>query len=116
MSKKPAKSDAPNFETLLAEVEGKLTELEGGELSLEDSLAAYEAGVKALRQCHAILKAAEGRIEIITNATDAANHKSVPPETADYDAESGTAKKRAKKPKPDDTPPAEPSDDGTALF
>jgi len=82
--------DVAPFEQLLEEVDAKLKALEEGDLSLDDSLKAYEAGVRALRGCYAHLKSAEGRIEILsTNAAE--------PEVADFDAESGAASGKPRK-------------------
>ena len=57
--------NAVSYEQLLEQVERKLEALEGGELALEQSLLAYEEGVKALRACHALLQAAEGKIQVL---------------------------------------------------
>jgi len=53
------------FEDYLSRVEKIVADLEEGNLPLEDSLAKYEAGVKALRQCYEILQGMEKRIEIL---------------------------------------------------
>ena len=92
MSTKSSKSKKPSFETLLETVEGKLSKLESGELSLEQSLEAYEEGVNALKQCYAMLKQAEGKIELLTKAGTV-------PELAEYDEETGAAKEPSKKKK-----------------
>ncbi len=44
-------SKTPNFEKSLAELETLVESMESGELSLEDSLAAFEKGVKLTRDC-----------------------------------------------------------------
>ena len=41
----------PKFEEALKELEGIIEELEGGELTLDESLGRYERGVKALTAC-----------------------------------------------------------------
>lgn len=53
------------FEDYLAQVEKSIQALEGGSLGLEESLAQYEEGIKALRQCYQILEGAEKRIQIL---------------------------------------------------
>ena len=53
------------FEDHLAAVEDAVQKLERGELPLEDALAQYEAGIKSLKQCYAILEAAEKKVEIL---------------------------------------------------
>ncbi|MBI2992408.1 MAG: exodeoxyribonuclease VII small subunit, partial [Deltaproteobacteria bacterium] len=49
-----AKKDAANkkFETALEELEKVVERLESGELSLEDSLAAFEEGVRLVKYCN----------------------------------------------------------------
>lgn len=53
------------FEDFLGQVEKSIQALEGGSLGLEESLAQYEEGIKALRQCYQILEGAEKRIQIL---------------------------------------------------
>jgi len=59
-----AKAD-PSFEDALARLEGIVTRLEKGELSLEESLELYEQGIALSRLCHGQLAEAEGRIELL---------------------------------------------------
>jgi exodeoxyribonuclease VII small subunit len=61
------KSDAesPSFEDALARLEGIVTRLEKGELSLEESLELYEQGIGLSRLCHGKLTEAEDRIELL---------------------------------------------------
>lgn len=54
-----------DFEDALGKLEGIVKELEGGELSLESSLARYEQGVRLARFCNGKLEEAEKRIEIL---------------------------------------------------
>lgn len=54
-----------SFETSLAELEGIVLKLEGGDLPLEDSLELFEKGIKLSRECRARLAGAERRIEIL---------------------------------------------------
>lgn len=54
-----------DFEEALATLEGIVQELEGGELSLEMSLARYEQGVGLARFCASKLDEAEKRIEVL---------------------------------------------------
>lgn len=63
----PAERDERvNFEQALAELEKLVGQLEGGKLSLEDSLAAFERGVKLTRDCQSALRSAELRIKALT--------------------------------------------------
>lgn len=52
-----------NFEESMKRLETIVDELEGGELSLEDSIARYEEGVKLSRRLTQTLDEAEKRIE-----------------------------------------------------
>ena len=54
-----------DFEDALGKLEGIVTELEGGELSLESSLARYEQGVRLARFCNSKLEEAEKRVEML---------------------------------------------------
>lgn len=57
------KSDAPDFERTLAELEETVRRLEAGDLPLEDSLGAFEKGVALVRTLHARLDAVQMRID-----------------------------------------------------
>jgi len=63
MSKK--KND-PSLESHLSGLEKIVSELENGELSLEESLKKFEEGVKLTKNCQQIIDDAEKRIKIIT--------------------------------------------------
>jgi len=54
-----------SFEKSLESLEQIVEELESGELTLDEALARYEAGVAAHKQCTEILAAAEKRIELL---------------------------------------------------
>ena len=54
-----------DFEDALQKLEGIVKELEGGELSLESSLARYEQGVRLARFCNGKLEEAEKRVEML---------------------------------------------------
>lgn len=65
--KKPKpKSAELTFEESLAELEGVVAALEGGELGLDEALAEYERGVERLGQCHRQLAAAAERIALLS--------------------------------------------------
>lgn len=51
-----------DFEHSLEELEAIVEKMERGELSLEQSLAAFEKGVKLTRDCQATLRKAEQRV------------------------------------------------------
>jgi exodeoxyribonuclease VII small subunit len=60
-----AQPDAQGFDQVLAQLRGVVEKLEGGNLSLEQSLQAFEEGVKLARQGSQILDAAEQRVEVL---------------------------------------------------
>ena len=62
--------DTPSFEQALERLETVVEELEGGSLSLEDSIARYEEGVRLSRQLGRTLDQAEQRIERLVAAGD----------------------------------------------
>ncbi|MDE0040054.1 MAG: exodeoxyribonuclease VII small subunit [Gammaproteobacteria bacterium] len=64
-------ADGPvDFEGALAELEELVAKMEGGSLSLEESLAAFERGIKLTRECQAALRSAELRIKALTQEGD----------------------------------------------
>ena len=58
------------FEEGLTRLETIVEELEAGDLTLDESLAKYEEGVKAFKQCHEILRDAEKRVETLLKSAD----------------------------------------------
>ena len=58
-----AAEDGPSFEEALERLETIVEELEGGSLSLEQSLARYEEGMRLSRRLTQTLDQAEKRIE-----------------------------------------------------
>jgi exodeoxyribonuclease VII small subunit len=61
---------AEKFETSLKRLEEVVKKLEGGELSLEDSLKAFEEGVKHAGFCANKLDEAEKRVELLLKQKD----------------------------------------------
>lgn len=59
-----------SFENSLAELEKIVRQLEEGDLSLEESLALFENGVRLSRECRERLDQAERRIEILVQDSD----------------------------------------------
>lgn len=53
------------FETALGELENLVEQLESGDLSLEDSLAAFEKGVGLVKLCNQKLNDVEKKIELL---------------------------------------------------
>jgi exodeoxyribonuclease VII small subunit len=58
-----ARKKAADFETSLAELQSLVERLESGELSLEDSLGAFEQGIRLTRDCQAALAQAEQKVQ-----------------------------------------------------
>ena len=54
-----------NFERALENLEQLVSSMESGDLSLEDSLKAFETGIKLTRECQTALKEAEQKIRIL---------------------------------------------------
>ncbi len=77
MSKKTAPSDATpasadaspvaDFENSLDALEALVDRMEQGQLSLEDSLAAYERSVGLYRRCQQALEQAELRVRLLSD-------------------------------------------------
>jgi len=67
MSKK--KIASASFEDSLSELEALVESMENGELSLEESLGAFERGIALTRSCQQALQAAEQKVEILTART-----------------------------------------------
>ena len=76
-----AKKTSPNFEKSLQQLEDIVEKLEGGELTLEQSLKQFEAGVKLARQCQASLQEAEQKVQILAGS----ELKALDPDTLDED-------------------------------
>ena len=60
-----AEPPSPTFEAALQKLETIVQRLEKGELTLEESLALYEEGIRLSRLCHGKLEEAEGKIELL---------------------------------------------------
>jgi exodeoxyribonuclease VII small subunit len=57
------------FDQLLTRLREVVTRLEGGDLSLEQSLLIYEEGVQLARRGQQLLASAEKRVEILVSAS-----------------------------------------------
>jgi len=60
-----AKKKAVDFEQALQDLEGLVTTMEQGELSLEESLKAFETGIKLTRDCQSRLSEAEQKVQLL---------------------------------------------------
>lgn len=65
-------SEGTSFSTRMTALERVVSELESGELSLEDALRAFEEGIVLVRALDAQLNEAERRIELLTRTEDGA--------------------------------------------
>ena len=54
-----------NFEESMKKLEGIVTELENGNLNLDESVKRFEEGMKIAKQCNTILENAEKKITIL---------------------------------------------------
>lgn len=114
MAKKRAKSKTEklSFDQAASRLDEIVDKLEGGQLELEESLAEYEKGVGLLKQCYAILKQAEQKIEVLTDIGPQGKI-----ETEEFDSSAtvmdDTGKTRAKKRSSDKTVA---DGDGSTLF
>lgn len=64
-----AESPAPaDFETALRELEALVATMEAGQLSLEQSLAAYRRGAELMQYCQKTLNEAQTQVRILTEA------------------------------------------------
>lgn len=73
MSRSPSKGSAtgndsaagPGFEKALAELERIVAQMESGDLTLEQSLAAHKRGLELAKYCREKLKAAEQQVQVL---------------------------------------------------
>jgi len=72
MSKQPL-----SIEDTLTQLESLVEKMEAGDLSLEESLSAFEQGIALTKQCQSALNAAEDKVQSLIKQT----------ETTDNDAE-----------------------------
>ncbi|HEK0910156.1 exodeoxyribonuclease VII small subunit [Pseudomonas parafulva] len=59
------KKTSIDFEKSLADLQALVERLETGELSLEESLAAFEQGIALTRDCQGALAQAEQKVQIL---------------------------------------------------
>jgi exodeoxyribonuclease VII small subunit len=63
-------TDDVNFESALEELETLVSQMESGDLSLDESLKAFERGVALTRHCQTALKEAELKVQTLTQDGD----------------------------------------------
>ena len=80
-----------DFEHSLREVEQIVARLEGGQLGLSESLQQYEMGIKQLKRCHALLDAAEQRVNVLAGFDAEGNPVLEPLQKASASRKAGSA-------------------------
>jgi exodeoxyribonuclease VII small subunit len=65
---KPAPSNTLDFESSLLELEAIVSQMESGNLPLEQSINAYKRGAALLQTCQKSLSDAEQQVRILTEA------------------------------------------------
>jgi exodeoxyribonuclease VII small subunit len=80
MARKPSTEASPvaDFEASLDQLEQLVEKMEHGEMSLEESLAAYERGVGLYRSCQAALEQAELRVRLLSDPDNPASAEPFP--------------------------------------
>jgi len=58
------------FEEAMLKLEGEVKKLESGNMTLDESIAAFEEAVKLIRVCNEKLENAERRVRILTESSD----------------------------------------------
>lgn len=61
---------AENFENSLKELEDIVTKLEGGDVSLDESLSLFENGIKLSKVCQKMLDDAEKKVSVLMSGND----------------------------------------------
>lgn len=59
-----------DFESSLAELETLVARMEGGDLSLDDSLGAFERGIALFKRCQQALDQAELKVKLLLDPAD----------------------------------------------
>lgn len=106
MAGKDAKNGSEQYSDVVQRLQALVEQLEGGGLSLEDSLEKFAEGIQLVRKGEKLLSEAEKRIEQLLS--DDGGAKVVPLELK----EGGAAAEQAKKPAP--AAPAQPARRGPA--
>ena len=69
-----------NFEQALNSLESLVTAMQEGELSLEESLQAFEKGIKLTRECQSALQKAEQKVQLLMENDGEIETTDFPPE------------------------------------
>lgn len=68
MPKSTTRTTPADFETALRELEALVATMEAGQLSLEQSLAAYKRGAELMQFCQKTLDEAQTQVRILTES------------------------------------------------
>lgn len=68
-NKKTADKDI-SYEQAMERLQKILAAMESGDMTLEESISAYETAVGLIKQCRALLDAADRRIEVLKEQAD----------------------------------------------
>ena len=74
----PETSPVADFEASLDQLEQLVEKMEHGDMSLEESLAAYERGVGLYRRCQTALEQAELRVRLLSDPDNPASAQPFP--------------------------------------
>lgn len=83
----PESGEGVTFESMMQRLQDLVDRLEAGNLTLEDSIRAYEEGMSLVRKCTAVLSQAEERIQKLTR--DAAGKPVTEPLDGESEEEEG---------------------------
>ena len=79
-------ADPKDFERSMQELEALVDQLEQGDLTLEQSLAAFERGINLTRTCQHALDTAEQRVRILTERSETTEPEQYPNDVITSDA------------------------------
>ena len=79
----PKKTNAINFEKTFTELEKLVKKMEGGDLSLEESLKYFERGILLTKNCQQALNKAEQKVRILLEKNNKNNLESFGSDNSD---------------------------------
>lgn len=79
----PKKTNTINFEKTFTELEDLVKKMEGGDLSLEESLKYFERGMLLTKNCQQALNKAEQKVRILLEKSNKNNLESFDSDNSD---------------------------------
>ena len=79
----PKKTNVINFEKTFSELEELVKKMEGGDLSLEESLQYFERGILLTKNCQQALNKAEQKVRILLEKNNKNNLESFGSDNSD---------------------------------